>query len=656
MKKLIILAAVAVSIFSFGCKKDNAQKQNDNASKAQAVEKTDMTQFEKSLSLFQNPQYDLLYKLIEKGINAELEDNVTIPYPKHAKRLLINDEQITIQKGATPLGIAALFCTPSLVNDLIEKGADLKTTVNGNSIAAVIIQCGEAEQAGMFENYMKNVRKFERDNPAIYENKSQLYAANSIIYVIGDNGKYIPSQTIMNYAVQNKLSDAIPVIIKYAGGINFFSNENYNPNNMLPIVTALQYQNYDAAKLFFEKTGSLFASMTTLDGEKVSLIDYLFYNAMDAQVKAADIPVKTFFKSLVNGYKQSADGIPEIKTIIESGDLKSKTQAPIVTKNGQIQAGSTMVHIAAYTGKYDSLIKAAAFYNDKTNILNLIDSNGETPLHIAVRQGNYETAKVLLEAGAYIDLQNYSKTVPLSVAISQYSGDRQADIVKLLLTSAANTKYNYDLMLDENSIELAKKIKAVNNIMNKYNVMEGDISVRGYLLDTAKMNAKQNLNPQIVRIMQGGIDNQLQFAANMNDSVKFPKDSTPLIAAAIACSDAVAENLILAKADTDIRITGENDLKYDAYDFADRVSGCESVKTMLKNPASLKVNMQYFYQWDIETTEAAAESQGVFDVEPAETVQENNADEPYAVDNGSVTEDNNSNDGADVELIIEEEN
>lgn len=655
MKKLIILAAVAVSIFSFGCKKDNAQKQNDNASKAQAVEKTDMTQFEKSLSLFQNPQYDLLYKLIEKGINAELEDNVTIAYPKHAKRLLIDDEQITIQKGATPLGIAALFCTPSLVNDLIEKGADLKTTVNGNSIAAVIIQCGEAEQAGMFENYMKNVRKFERDNPAIYENKSQLYAANSIIYVIGDNGKYIPSQTIMNYAVQNKLSDAIPVIIKYAGGINFFSNENYNPNNMLPIVTALQYQNYDAAKLFFEKTGSLFASMTTLDGEKVSLIDYLFYNAMDAQVKAADIPVKTFFKSLVNGYKQSADGIPEIKTIIESGDLKSKTQAPIVTKNGQIQAGSTMVHIAAYTGKYDSLIKAAAFYNDKTNILNLIDSNGETPLHIAVRQGNYETAKVLLEAGAYIDLQNYSKTVPLSVAISQYSGDRQADIVKLLLTSAANTKYNYDLMLDENSIELAKKIKAVNNIMNKYNVMEGDISVRRYLLSQAKWFAEENLNPQIVRIMQGGIDNRLKFASYYEVD-PFPKGATPLIASAIACSKDTAKYLILAKADTDIRITGENDLKYDAYDFADRVSNCEEVKTMLKNPASLKVNMQDFYQWDIETTEAAAESQGVFDVEPAETVQENNADEPYAVDNGSVTEDNNSNDGADVELIIEEEN
>ena len=213
MKKLLILAAASVALFSFGCKKDEAQKQQDNTSIEQAVEKTDMTQFEKSLSLFQNPQYDLLYKLIEKGINAELEDNVTIAYPKHAKRLLINDEQITIQKGATPLGIAALFCTPSLVNDLIEKNADLKTTVNGNSIAAVIIQCGEAEQAGMFENYMKAVRKFERDNMAVYENKSELYAANSVIYTMVDSGEYIPSQTIMNYAVQNKLTESIALIL-----------------------------------------------------------------------------------------------------------------------------------------------------------------------------------------------------------------------------------------------------------------------------------------------------------------------------------------------------------------------------------------------------------------------------------------------------------
>lgn len=651
MKKLLILAVAAVALFSFGCKKDAAQKQQDNASTEQAVEKTDMTQFEKSLSLFQNPQYDLLYKLIEKGINAELEDNVTIAYPNHAKRLLINDEQITIQKGATPLGIAALFCTPSLVNDLIEKGADLKTTVNGNSIVAVIIQCGEAEQAGMFENYMKTVRKFERDNAAVYENKSELYAANSIIYTMTDSGKYIPSQTIMNYAVQNKLNDAIPVILKYAGGINFFKNENHNPDNLLPIVTALKYQNYEAVRMFFEKTGSLFAEMYTLDDVKVSLIDYLFYNAMDAQIKEADIPVKTFFKSLVNGYKQSKPGIAEIKKFVENDDLTSKLEAPIAADTVEIPAGATMAHIAAAMD-YHALLKAMAFYNDKTNILNLQDSNGDTPLHTAVRAGSFSSARILLEAGAYIDIKNNNGLTPLAVAIKEYNGKNQASIVRLLLTSAANTKTHYDLMLDEETLEYAKNIKAVYDALNKYNIKVEDMEVRGYLLSMAKNYAERDLNPQVVRILQGGLNNQLKFATYMYEIDPFPKDATPLIAAAIACSEDTARFLALAKADADIRIAGENDLKYDAYDFADRVSGCESVKTMLKNPETLKVNMQGFYEWDTVTAEADAESVDAVNDEPA-TDNTTETGEAYTVEENN---NDSQNDNADVELIIEDEN
>lgn len=651
MKKLIILTAVAAALLSFGCKKEAAQKQQDNASKEQTVEKTDMTQFEKSLSLFQNPQYDLLYKLIEKGINAELEDNVTIAYPNHAKRLLNNDAQITIQKGATPLGIAALFCTPSLVNDLINKGADLKTTVNGNSIAAIIIQCGEAEQAGMFENYLKAVRKFERDNPETYENKSELYAANSMIYTMADNGEYIPSQTIMNYAVQNKLNDAIPVILKYAGGINYFKNDNNNPDNILPIVTALKYQNYEALKLFFEKTGSLFAEMYTLDGEKVSLIDYLFYNVMDAQIKEADIPVKTFFKSLVNGYKQNGTGIADIKKIIENGDLTTALETPVAIENGQIP-GATIAHIAAAM-EYNALIKGMAFYNDKTNILNIKDGNGDTPLHIAVRQGNFSTARVLLEAGAYIDEVNNAGLTPLAVAVKEYTGKNQASLVRLLLTSAANTKTNYALTLDDETLEQAKNIKAVNDALNKYNIKVENTEVMGYLLSTAKMYAQENLNPAVVRIMQGGINNQLKFASYMYETNPFPKDATPLIAAAIACSESTAEKLILAKADTDIRITGENDLKYDAYDFADRVSQCEPVKTMLKNPSSLKIDMQGFYEWDIVSAEAEAERQGLFDDEPAND-NTTETEEAYTVEETNNT-DNSQSDNADVELVIEEE-
>lgn len=638
MKKLITLSAIIIVIFSFGCKKEQTQKQLDNTSSEQVIEKTDMTQFEKSLSLFKNPQYDLLYKLIEKGINAELEDNVTIPYPSHAKRLLINDEQITIQKGATPLGIAALFCTPSLVNNLIEKGADLKTTINGNSIAAVIIQCGEAEQAGMFENYLKAVRKFEKDNPAVYENKAELYAANSIINIMGDNGEYIPVQTIMNYAVENKLNNIIPVILKYAGGINFFKNDNNNPNNLLPIVTALENNNYEAAKLFFDKTGSLFAQMYTLDGVKVSLIDYLFYNVMDEEIKKADIPVNTFFKSLINGYKQSGTGIKEIKTMLESGNLTTVLDTPLAIENGELPAGATVAHIAAAM-EYHALLKAMAFYNEKTEILNIQDSNGDTPLHTAVRAGNLSTAKILLEGGAFIDKVNYNGLTPLAVVIKEYNGKNQAALVRLLLTSAGNTTSRYDLMPDDKTIEIfenAKNIKTVNDILNKYNIKTENIEARGYLLSESKRYAEKELNPQIVRIMKGGIDNQLPFAVYMYEIPPFPKDATPLIAAAIACSENTARNLILAKANTDIRITGENDLKYDAYDFADRVSKCEPVKAILKNPSSLKIDIEDLLAWDVEQPAEYNTAE-----EDAYTVEKNN-------------DDSSKNENSDVELIIEE--
>ncbi len=638
MKKLITLSAIIIVIFSFGCKKEQTQKQLDNTSSEQVIEKTDMTQFEKSISLFKNPQYDLLYKLIEKGINAELEDNVTIPYPSHAKRLLINDEQITIQKGATPLGIAALFCTPSLVNNLIEKGADLKTTINGNSIAAVIIQCGEAEQAGMFENYLKAVRKFEKDNPAVYENKAELYAANSIINIMGDNGEYIPVQTIMNYAVENKLNNIIPVILKYAGGINFFKNDNNNPNNLLPIVTALENNNYEAAKLFFDKTGSLFAQMYTLDGVKVSLIDYLFYNVMDEEIKKADIPVNTFFKSLINGYKQSGTGIKEIKTMLESGNLTTVLDTPLAVENGELPAGATVAHIAAAM-EYHALLKAMAFYNEKTEILNIQDSNGDTPLHTAVRAGNLSTAKILLEGGAFIDKVNYNGLTPLAVVIKEYNGKNQAALVRLLLTSAGNTTSRYDLMPDDKTIEIfenAKNIKTVNDILNKYNIKTENIEARGYLLSESKRYAEKELNPQIVRIMKGGIDNQLPFAVYMYEIPPFPKDATPLIAAAIACSENTARNLILAKANTDIRITGENDLKYDAYDFADRVSKCEPVKAILKNPSSLKIDIEDLLAWDVEQPAEYNTAE-----EDAYTVEKNN-------------DDSSKNENSDVELIIEE--
>ena len=82
MKKLFTLLTLTIVLLSFGCKKDAEQtatpkdNQTDNQTQAPL---TDMEPFKKSLSILKNPQYDLLYKLIEKGgVNAQLEEDVTI--------------------------------------------------------------------------------------------------------------------------------------------------------------------------------------------------------------------------------------------------------------------------------------------------------------------------------------------------------------------------------------------------------------------------------------------------------------------------------------------------------------------------------------------------------------------------------------------------
>ena len=359
---------------------------------------------------------------------------------------------------------------------------------------------------------------------------------------------------------------------------------------------------------------------------------------MDEEIKKADIPVNTFFKSLINGYKQSGTGIKEIKTMLESGNLTTVLDTPLAVENGELPAGATVAHIAAAM-EYHALLKAMAFYNEKTEILNIQDSNGDTPLHTAVRAGNLSTAKILLEGGAFIDKVNYNGLTPLAVVIKEYNGKNQAALVRLLLTSAGNTTSRYDLMPDDKTIEIfenAKNIKTVNDILNKYNIKTENIEARGYLLSESKRYAEKELNPQIVRIMKGGIDNQLPFAVYMYEIPPFPKDATPLIAAAIACSENTARNLILAKANTDIRITGENDLKYDAYDFADRVSKCEPVKAILKNPSSLKIDIEDLLAWDVEQPAEYNTAE-----EDAYTVEKNN-------------DDSSKNENSDVELIIEE--
>ena len=96
MKKLLTLLTLTIVLLSFGCKKDAEQtatpkdNQTDNQTHAPL---TDMEPFKKSLSILKNPQYDLLYKLIEKGghihFNQAYLDDFYRPEEKKMNNMVI---------------------------------------------------------------------------------------------------------------------------------------------------------------------------------------------------------------------------------------------------------------------------------------------------------------------------------------------------------------------------------------------------------------------------------------------------------------------------------------------------------------------------------------------------------------------------------------
>ncbi len=602
MKKILILTTLCITLLAFGCKKDESKQKDiqgsDNLSNQSQL--TDMTQFKQPLSVLQNPQYDLLYKLIEKGINAQTEEDITIAYPKTTKRLILNTPEVTIQKGATPLGIAALFCTPGLVNDLIEKGADLKATINGQEISAYIIQCGQAEQAGMLENYLKHVRiDVEQKQPEIYKNKQELYAANALIKDNITDAEGM-GKTLMNYAVENKLNDVIPVLLKYAGAVNY-TNEKDPLNNKKPIITAIESENFEALKILLSKTGSLFSKTTLEDGSKIAIIDYIFYKYNNALVEKNNIEPSIFLKSLINGYGKKA-GMEEIKSLFAKSINAALEEEVVVNDNITFPKGTTIAHIAARFN-YNAIIKGLSFYSENTEtnknaLLNKIDDNYNTPLHIAVQNGNTAAVKTLLESGVMLNIKNNNSNTPLESTVLEYTGNKSADMAKMILTSSL---INIDSGMDSKEfLDEAEKNKSLKNLIQKL-----DFQYLPFLLNNTAYLYKENIKSYVkeyegnTRLFQAGIENTLPFSIKLGDNVTLPAKASPIIAAAVLCNEQMVNNLILAKADLNYRIQGPNDLKFNAYDFADRMAqfDCTKVKELLSNPSKAKLNDELYNKY-----------------------------------------------------------
>lgn len=595
MKKIIILCLSLVILFALSaCKKDmtetnkavntastaqgnTAQKNADNTTSDNTSTDNitvDMSLFKDGLSSLKNPQYDMVYKLLERGVNAQLESDITIEYPNYARRLHpLDNNTVVIEKGATPLGIAAFFCSPKLVNNLLKNGADTHVYINGINPVGWIVQCDVAEQLGMLENFLSTARKVERADKKTYTS-DKILSNSTIICKTEDNQTY--NKTILNYAVENNLTDTAALILKYAGGINY-TNKDDKTGRIMPLVNAAYLGKKDMLDIFLKKTGSFYNTYQPLDNDKnILVLDYIFYSGLHDNVKNST-DTKNFFKTILKMYG-SKNGVADISKLLDNGaDTALKEELALDNNSVFFQTGSTAAHIAAFYG-YDNLIKGLSLYGAD---LNLTDSLGRTPLHLAALTNNYKTIEVLLEAGANPNLKDNSGNTPLMTAVLYNKEKDKNKVVKVFLVSPYtdfSIKNNAGQSVD--TIDLASK--ELTDLLNKYNVPNRrDYSnlLRYSLLDNKKLYILSSSN----------INNVSKLSNTANIVIEYPEKSTPLIASALTCNDEAVKSLILLGADLNYRVKSKDDTVLNAYDFAERYTDknnpkCVTVIEYLKNP------------------------------------------------------------------------
>lgn len=578
LKNSILIGLLCLTFLFSGCKKENK-----NVKKELTIN-TDMSIYEDALSSLKNPHYDMFYKLIAEDINAEINERTQIILPNDIKRVGSSFGNETIEVGATPIGLAAMYCNSKLVNKLLENGANPYAKINNVNPLIYILQCDENEQKNMLENYLKALTVYEKEHKDQFKNSDDL-AINSKITTY----HFKEGISLLNFAVYYNLLESTKLLLKY--NVKLDMEENSSTSN--PILQALRNRNIDIFNVLYNKYPNILYNKININNKSVLILDYIFYKGLDKEIRKSNSKNSIFFNAVLKPFPKDNESIVLIKKLI-SKDVNDVTVKEHVIGDYTFPEYTTALHISTYYG-YRNLIKALTIRGIDVNSQ---DKLGNTALHTAILQGYPQITKLLLEAGVNPNIKNANGESALVAALKHVEDEKvRIELVKILTdsTSDLNEVYNDTLLLNKNTIEygiISEKYKELRN---------------NYITNILNYMSK---NLEFIRLFNGGINNHSVLDADgfevdgNNKKVYYPIGTTPLIYAVATCNEELLKHLILLGADIALGIKNENNKVVSAIDYANQnVNKCPNVLKMLQQPGNIDPNIDvkdygYIYKED----------------------------------------------------------
>ncbi|HQO45945.1 MAG TPA: ankyrin repeat domain-containing protein [Rectinema sp.] len=325
----------------------------------------------------------------------------------------------TDANGDSVVHHAARKNLPDGIAYLIKKGANIEALNNAGEIplhTAAKYDSTDAIRYLVSAGSSLNAANKNGDIPLQSAVLNGAFKATQMLLAAGSpvNNQNYSGETALHQASKNNSAAIIQLLI--AQGAN---TEIQDSRGFTPLITAAANDRYDAASELIKAKALIdtrdYLGSTPLyhavSGEYASLIRLFLVN--DADIHALNAQE-------LSPFRLSLSKNPQITSEFYTNKLINKPDSN----------GDCILHIIVKSGQGQEALTEALKHGANLNARN---SKGDTPLMLALKKGDLNTAVVLIQAGSSLFISNADNTLPLYVIFGMDSGAR------MKLFSAAGT-------------------------------------------------------------------------------------------------------------------------------------------------------------------------------------------------------------------------